>query len=317
MTIYQINSFLILAEQLNFTKAAEALHMTQPTLSKLISTLEDELKITLFYRDTRSVRLTSVGEAFLKDAKEMLKSYNNTILRAKSLQDGSYGKIRIGFVGHSCASILPKILRKFQVMSPDIDVQLRDYGNHYLAAEALNNDVIDVCFSLDKCISQYSDVEYKPLFFSRFYLIAHESHPLAALESVGGKELSQAEYVTPGRIVSYGPSLSEGGTVMDSLLHVATHFNFVPQVAHQTTSINNLLILVDAGMGVAVVGEHIRYLAPKGVKFIPITDIPAMHRAIMGWKNTNPNPVLPNLAEVVDTLVGDGEKLWDELMNSI
>lgn len=315
MTIYQINCFLILAEQLNYTKAAEVLNITQPALSKIISALENELNITLFYRDKRTVKLTSVGECFVIDAKSMLSTYNSTILSAKALKDGVKGELKVGFVGHSMASIIPTVFRSFRKSIPDADIKIFDYGHHMVAAEALNNGVVDVMLSLDRYVSQCDDVESKQLFISRYCLAVSKYDKRADAKMIDTELLAKADYVVPGRIMMSSSTGAQYNS--DSLTHVSAYFGFVPHIAYQTASLYDQMILINSGLGVGIFGEHIKYIAPSDICFMVIKDMPTFHVGVMSWKEANTNPLIPYFIQTVDAIVGDGKKKWSDLMTVI
>lgn len=97
MNTFQFKCFLTLAKFLNFTKTADMLNITQPALSKIISGFEEEMQVTLFYRDRRTVKLTAAGEVFLKDIDKVIMSLNRATENARAMKNGLRGVINIGF----------------------------------------------------------------------------------------------------------------------------------------------------------------------------------------------------------------------------
>ena len=97
MTIFQLECFCALADSLNFTQTANAMFITQPALSRAISSLEQELQLTLLQRTTHSVTLTPAGKIFSSECHKMLKEFQRGSERARSAQAGQIGSVRIGF----------------------------------------------------------------------------------------------------------------------------------------------------------------------------------------------------------------------------
>lgn len=99
MEITRLKEFITLASLLNYSKAASQLYLTQPALSRHIHDLETQLDAPLFVRDTHSVRLTSVGELFYGEAKEIVDRYDRAIALVKEATSDTSGELRIGFLG--------------------------------------------------------------------------------------------------------------------------------------------------------------------------------------------------------------------------
>ena len=97
MTIFQLECFCALADSLNFTQTANAMFITQPALSRAISSLEQELQLTLLQRTTHSVTLTPAGKIFSRECQKLLKDLQRVSERARSAQTGQIGSVRIGF----------------------------------------------------------------------------------------------------------------------------------------------------------------------------------------------------------------------------
>ena len=106
MTIFQMKCYLTFSELLNFTRAAEVLHMTQPTLSKMIAGLEDEVGVPLVQRTKRSVILTNAGQVLCTYFRKMLADYKEGLERVSAASQGHCGSVRIGF----SSAIIPHVL---------------------------------------------------------------------------------------------------------------------------------------------------------------------------------------------------------------
>ena len=114
MELRQLEYFVVVAEELNFSRAAERLHMTQPPLSTQIRALETEVGAVLFERSTRKVRLTEAGELFYASSRRLLSQLRDNVTQARSAASGKIGQLSLGFVPSATTELLPPIMRAFR-----------------------------------------------------------------------------------------------------------------------------------------------------------------------------------------------------------
>jgi DNA-binding transcriptional LysR family regulator len=126
--VRQLQYFVAVAEELNFTRAAERLHVVQQSLSTAIAQLEASLGIRLFERTTRSVNLTGAGAAWLSYAREALASMNRAADAAEDLSAGRSGRLRVGLAATGALSFMPVLLRTFRERYPLADVDSKHFG---------------------------------------------------------------------------------------------------------------------------------------------------------------------------------------------
>ena len=110
MDIYQLKNFLLLAERLNFRRAAEDTYIAQPALSRQIQQLEAEVGALLFRRDKRNVTLTPAGQNFQKEAHRLVEQWERACRRTGQIHRGEAGEIRIGHATSAMHSILARLL---------------------------------------------------------------------------------------------------------------------------------------------------------------------------------------------------------------
>src|SRR3979490_1222197 len=103
----QLRYFVAVAERLHFGRAAEALHISQPPLSRAIRALEERLGVTLFARSRRRVELTPEGAALLEEARRVSSPLERTVLELRGMASGEQGRLRIGFVSLADYGVLP------------------------------------------------------------------------------------------------------------------------------------------------------------------------------------------------------------------
>src|SRR5437016_2211645 len=112
--LWQLRYFVAVAERLHFSRAAEALHVTQPPLSRAIRALEETLGVALFVRTRRRVELTREGARLLEDARRVMGQLERTVLELRSMASGEQGRLRIGFVSLADYGVLPGLLKAFK-----------------------------------------------------------------------------------------------------------------------------------------------------------------------------------------------------------
>ena len=138
----QLRSFIAVATELNFRRAASRLNMTQPPLTRQIQLLEHQLGVLLLERTKRLVRLTPAGRAFLPEAESLLQRAQIAALAARRVARGDAGAVAIGFVGGASYALLPRIVNAARVQLPDVDLILKEM-NTFEELEALASRRID------------------------------------------------------------------------------------------------------------------------------------------------------------------------------
>src|SRR3569833_3004135 len=145
MELRHLRYFVAVAEELNFGRAAERLHLAQPPLSRQIMQLEREVGATLLERTKRSVRLTSAGAVFLDNARAMLALADEAVIAARRVAEGHAGTLTLAFVGSAMLSILPEILREARHRLPEVNLVVNEMTTGE-QVDALLEDGLDAAF---------------------------------------------------------------------------------------------------------------------------------------------------------------------------
>jgi DNA-binding transcriptional LysR family regulator len=138
--------FLAVAEELNFSRAAERLHIAQPALSSQIRTLEKQLGCDLFIRTTRSVSLTANGRMFAEDAREIVERADAAVARIEAAARGERGTLRVGFFVHGAAELGTEILHRFAEEFPSIEAEMVSAATLEEAQRSVRDRETDVAF---------------------------------------------------------------------------------------------------------------------------------------------------------------------------
>ncbi|MEM8619741.1 MAG: LysR substrate-binding domain-containing protein [Actinomycetota bacterium] len=147
VSLRHLETFVVVADELHFGRAAERLHVAQPAVSQTIRALERDLGATLFDRSSRSVRLTAAGESYLTDAHDVLQRLDRASSRALDAHAGVRGRVRVGYTAVCSLGGLASAVASFADQYPDVDVELEHLGTAE-QAEQLRQHIIDVGFGI-------------------------------------------------------------------------------------------------------------------------------------------------------------------------
>ena len=285
-TLTQLGGFVAVAEELHFGRAAERLRMTQPPLSRQIHLLERELRVSLFDRSGRSVRLTPAGRAFLVEARRLLREAEEAALSVRQVADGRTGRVTIGFTAVSAHDALGRLLSTARAELPGVQIALREMVTRN-QMQALASGGLD----LGLVRPPVGDPELSARTLSREALVAAlpDGHPLALREGA----LTAADF--DGRpLIMYEPV---GARYFHELLiGVFRASGATPVYAQYMTQAHSMLALVSHGWGVALVPESVTRLHYAGVTFRPVElPDPRPVELTMTWRRGNDNPALAAL----------------------
>lgn len=182
MNLYHLRYFITLAHLEHYTKAAEKLMITQPSLSHAISLLEKELGVSLFEKDGRNVVLTKYGNIFLNYVEQSITTLDSGINTLKKIGNGE-GKIEIAFLRTLGINFIPDITREFLKINKDKSI---DFSFHTgLTSDIINglkNKKYDIAFCSK--VSNEADIDFTPIASQKLVLIVSKNHPLACRDSI-------------------------------------------------------------------------------------------------------------------------------------
>jgi LysR family cyn operon transcriptional activator len=176
MLLRHIRYFLAVAEHGNFTRAAEALHVSQPTLSQQIRQLEATLRVNLLDRSGRRIRLTDSGAAYLHYAKRALRDLEAGRRAIHDVSELTRGSLSLAMTPTFTAYLMGPLIEKYTSRYPGITLNIREMPQEEIEA-LLNDDELDVGIAFDK--TQSPDIETAPLLVEALELVVGKSHPRA------------------------------------------------------------------------------------------------------------------------------------------
>lgn len=272
MDIRSMACFVAVAEELHFRRAAERLHLTQPSLSQRIRALEHEIGTELFARDRRSVALTPAGEAFLEPARLTIE--NARIAREQALRAvrGEVGRLRLGFTAIAFYGLLPEALQAFRRRYPDVEVELVEMNSPSLET-ALTSGSIDLAI-LHPPLG-HPDLIVKTLPDEPLVLALPESHPLAALDEIPIARLAGEPMLIAPRHI--------GPQIYDRMIALFQAQGVTPHVVQEVTPMTTLSGLVAAGTGLGFVTRGLSLQPRPGVVYRPVTPTPPSLPMAASW----------------------------------
>jgi DNA-binding transcriptional LysR family regulator len=261
--LWQLRYFLAVAEQLHFGRAAAALHISQPPLSRAIRALEQRLGVVLFARSRRRVELTPEGTRLLGEARRMLGQLERTVQEVRGMARGEEGRLRIGFVSLADYGVLPGLLKAFKSARPGIALALREMLSPEQAA-ALAAGELDFGLLLPP-VSDAEPLEHLVVQRERFVVALPSSHRLAAGKGkLALSALAGEPFVMVPRDIAPG--------LYDIVTGLAAGAGISFNVAQEAIQMQTVVSLVSSGLGVAIVPGCIANLGRRGVVYREIND---------------------------------------------
>jgi DNA-binding transcriptional LysR family regulator len=283
LELRHLRYFVAVAEELNFSRAAERLHMAQPPLSAAIRQLEQELGTELLLRTTREVRLTESGDAFLQGARRTLVELDRARSDAQRAAAGEIGALRVGFSWSARFETLPAIGRAFRSSHPDVSLLTEEMWNARMLP-ALRSGTIDLAVAL--CPEIAGECSYLSMRTEPVVALLSDSHPFAARETIELRELANDGFLMFPRELA--PRLYEFMTGL------CRHAGFEPIVRGESFHSGwDLQILADVEV-VALAPASVACDLPEGILASVITDPRDQLETAIVWRKDDRSPA--NLA---------------------
>jgi DNA-binding transcriptional LysR family regulator len=258
----QLRHFVAVAERLHFGRAAAALHISQPPLSRSIRELERRVGVLLLARSRRRVELTPEGARFLEEAKRILAQLEGAVREVQAMAAGTGGRLRLGFVSLADFGVLPGLLKAYKAARPRVALALREMLSPEQAA-ALTGGELDVGLLLPPV--DVPDLEHLVVQRERFLAALPARHRLARGRGrLAVRDLAAESFVMVPRAIAPG--------LYDIVAGLAARAGFAPRVAQEAIQMQTVVSLVSSGLGVALVPACLANLGRRGVVYREIAD---------------------------------------------
>jgi DNA-binding transcriptional LysR family regulator len=269
--IWQLRYFIAVAERLHFGRAAAALHISQPPLSRAVRSLEARLGITLFARTRRRVELTPEGARLLEEARRTLAQLERAVLELRAMGRGEQGRLRIGFVSLAGLGVLPDLLKAYKSRLPGVTLALREMLSPDQAA-ALAAGELDFGLLLPP-VPGAEGLEHLVVQREGFVAALPARHRLAAQRGrLAMGALAGESFVMVPREIAPG--------LYDIVAGLAARAGISFNVAQEAIQMQTVVSLVSSGLGPAIVPASLANLRRRGVVYRPLAE---RHPALELW----------------------------------
>ena len=261
MELRHLRYFVAVADALTFTKAAEHLHLAQPSLTRQIKDLEAEIGVQLFNRAGKRISLTQEGESFLLDTRRLLTECAKNVLAVQRLSRGETDQLNIGYIANIYHDLLPATLGAFRKACPRTALNLFDMtpAEQYLALEERK---IDLGFVNFRGPSTSNDLQWACVGHDAIMAAVAAANPLAQEAKIDLEDLESMFFV--GMSEKTYPCSNEW------LIDACREAGFTPRILQDADREPAVISFVSAGLGVALLPEQIKRLPHQGVSFRPL-----------------------------------------------
>jgi DNA-binding transcriptional LysR family regulator len=242
LDLRQLSYFVEVARQQSFTKASQSLHVTQPTISKMVRNLEEELQVVLLDRAQKKVQLTDVGELVYTKSLDVLQALHNLTTALDDVRNVQTGTLRIGLPPMVGAPFFASILADFHALHPGVSIHLEEHGGKRVE-QLVEEGSLD--FGATVLPVQEDVFETHPFYNEELKLLLPVQHPLADRERVGLDELRDDPFVL----------FSEEFSLHDRIRDACRAAGFQPKVVCASSQWDLIREMVAAGLGIALLPE--------------------------------------------------------------
>lgn len=278
MDLDKIRYFLVLADTLSYTRASQQLYISQSMLSRYIVSLEEELGLKLFRRNSHGVTLTSVGN-YLKSALSSLNGEYTTILRnARIIGNGMAGEIRLGIINMIGISDIEPLLNKYESIHPEVKILLRAVPSPGDLRNSLEREQIDFGYGMEfkRNSANISSIRVNK---SKLKIVMSKKHPLAGVpnNSLSIKDFADDTFVTPVDDIS---------TAHNRLIERCSLAGIVPNVI-SVPDIMTVLLWLQMNRGVTFMHDCSIAKGNQNLVFRDISDVQSDGNFYIYWNSSS------------------------------
>lgn len=293
MELRHLRYFLAVAEERNFTRAAEKLHIAQSPLSQQIRQLEQQVGVELFTRTTRSVALTYAGEVFYEQTRALIGDVDAAVDAARKAARGEYGALCVGFTGSATYELLPPLVRAYADRFPEVTLEVHSDMVTPRQTEQLLDGRLSVGVLRPPVTAPGIAVEIirqEPV-----VAILASRHPATVR-----RELDLAD-LRDDWFISYPDN--PPSTMYSIMLSACETAGFTPRIRQVVADSAALVALVAADMGVALVPASLRHLRVGGATFRPLRSPRITTALALAYREADVSPLVRRFLETARTVV--------------
>ena len=292
MELRHLRYFVAVAEELNFTRAAEKLRLAQPSLTRQVHNLENELGVRLLDRTRNQVSLTEEGRRFLVDARRLVALSLESVKAVQRFSRGESSQLNLGYLFKFNFDLLPATLITFYQKCPEIAVNLFDMSpaEQLTALEARKIDLGFVGLRPPSSNRKIAGLAWERVAHHQVVVALPQSHSLAKKSKIKISELKPLLFVAMSEDTHPGSR--------DWLSGMCQRVGFTPRILQDVELESGLMTFVAEGLGVTLTREQMKHLPHQGVVFRPLTPAAKADHWI-AWHRDNHSHALRQYIEVV------------------
>lgn len=282
MDLRRLTCFLAVADELNFSRAAQRLHMSQPPLSQQIRLLEQEMGAQLFERSRRAVTLTPAGLLLQEKARQIVELHQQAGELCRMAAHGLAGRLRIAFTASvPLFDAFSAMLRDFRTRYPEVELDLQHMTTGEQIA-ALTAGQIDIGFMRPSPAFRIPVPIREQTLWRDELMLALPARQAADSLPVALSALADQPFVLHPTVL--------GGGLHEHILALCSEAGFVPRIAQPARETSTMLALVAAGLGLSIVPSVYERICPPGVVLQPLADAARHSRIAMVSMQQAPSP---------------------------
>jgi DNA-binding transcriptional LysR family regulator len=281
MELRHLRYFRAVAEYQGFSRTARALHVAQSAISEQISDLEREIGVPLLVRGRQKVSLTPHGKIFLEEIEEVLAGTDRAVQMAQRSLRGEIGTLNVGFFNGGTGTLVPAIMREFRKRHPGVRVSVAELIPSQ-QADGLMRGTLDVGFTrpLDPPYDRHLRCEL--LYPDPFVAVLPKRHPLAR-GPVDVRKLAGERFVMVARETS--------PVLFDKTVAICSEAGFSPEISAVGSVWSSVVLLVEAGAGIAILPSNLQQSGVRDVSFQPILNRGASIDLVIAWSPQREGPI--------------------------
>lgn len=291
MELRHARYFVAVAEELNFRRAAERLHLAQPSLSTQIRLLEEDVGVQLLERDSHKVELTPAGRNFLESCRRLLQDAENYTKTARRIARGESVPLSIGFVPSLAHGLLPSVLRHFRQRFPDVQLFLSEMDSTAQIEQIARNriDLGLIGLGLPK---EIPELEIVPVAEERLVAAIPRDHKLAQKPraSIALRALAGEHFLLGSRL--------NAPVFNPWIIVLCQQAGFQPHIIQESGQPMTVLNYVAAGLGITILPEQFSRLVTTEVCFIPLAPPTPGYRYCAARLRENRNPAVAHFIQI-------------------
>jgi len=292
MNSRQVECFLKVCHSKNFTEAAAELYLSQPAISKLISSLESELGVTLLRRDRRSVEITPAGKEMYEFFLRLQGEFEHARHEALRLEHESKGSLRLGYADRLPIDAIARSILQFTNQYKEVRFCVESAW-HMQLRKGLENGNYDLIVTLEVNVINRPDFEYINLFSSQCYFVYSKDLPFANNPNISIKDFLDVDF--------YVPDPEELPYAKDNIELICSQWGAYQKEIHFVPNASTMLLMAESGKGATILDE----LVLETTRMTSLRKLPVdkEHKIVVAWKHKNANPLITKYLDILQSVM--------------